>query len=151
MRYFDVMHDTSHVAALVTGLAFALAFVLVPLLRQRAAGVDPAARRLRALDEAFAAGVIDADEHARKRAAIAPSREASALPSRSAFAALLLVALLLPASALLLYRLVGAPQALDPANVAAATGEHGPDMERRSALSPLGSHSSPTTSKAQAM
>src|SRR5689334_2607628 len=28
MRYFDVMHDTSHVAALVTGLAFALACVL---------------------------------------------------------------------------------------------------------------------------
>ena len=111
-------------------IAAALAFVLVPLLRHRAAGVDPAARRLRALDEAFAAGIIDADEHARKRATIAPSREASARPSRSAFAALLLVALLLPASALLLYRLVGAPQALDPANVAAATGEHGPDMEK---------------------
>ena len=112
-------------------IAAALAFVLIPLLRHRAAGVDPTARRLRALDEALAAGVLDADEHARKRAAIASptASDAPTRPSRAAFAALLLVALLLPASALLLYRLVGAPQALDPANVA-APAEHGPDMEK---------------------
>jgi cytochrome c-type biogenesis protein CcmH len=116
-------------------IAAALAFVLVPLLRHRrlAWSVDPSARRLRALDDALTAGVIDADEHARKRAAIVASDAVpatpAARPSRSAFAALLLVALLLPASALLLYRLVGAPQALDPANVA-ASAEHGPDMEQ---------------------
>ena len=112
-------------------IAVALAFVLVPLLRHRAAGVDPAARRLRALDEALAAGVIDADEHARKRTTIVSpaASDTFASPSRAAFAALLLVALLLPASALLLYRLVGAPQALDPASVA-TPAEHGPDMEK---------------------
>jgi cytochrome c-type biogenesis protein CcmH len=87
---------------------------------------------LRALDQALAAGVIDADEHSRKRdALIATAGDATpARPWRAAFAALLLVALLLPASALLLYRLVGAPQALDPANVAAVSDEHGPDMEK---------------------
>ncbi|WP_395682973.1 c-type cytochrome biogenesis protein CcmI [Dokdonella sp.] len=114
-------------------IATALAFVLVPLLRHRSGATDPAARRLRALDQALAAGVIDADEHARKREVlVASSAEATpARPSRGAFAALLLVALLLPASALLLYRLVGAPQALDPANVAAAPAdEHGPDMQK---------------------
>jgi cytochrome c-type biogenesis protein CcmH len=113
-------------------IAAALAFVLVPLLRHRSHATDPSARRLRALDQALAAGVIDADEHSRKRQALiaATGSMAPARPSRAAFAALLLVALLLPASALLLYRLVGTPQALDPANVAAVPDEHGPDMEK---------------------
>lgn len=119
-------------------LAAALAFVLVPLLRHgRAGGASQPSRQLRALDEALAAGVIDADEHARKRAALAATAGNAAAPSRGAFAALLLVALLLPASALLLYRLVGAPQALDPANLAAApaaSGEAGPDMQQAIAM-----------------
>jgi cytochrome c-type biogenesis protein CcmH len=111
------------IAALM--IAVALAFVLVPLLRHSRTATTSAdfARRLRALDEARAAGVIDADEYARKHAALgAPSasHEAVATRSRAAFAAILAVALLLPASALLIYRLVGAPQALDPANLAAA-------------------------------
>ena len=111
-------------------LAAALAFVLVPLLRH---GRGATSRPLRALDEALAAGVIDADEHARKRATLGA---APAAPSRSTFASLLLVALLLPASALLLYRFIGAPQALDPASFAAApaTGEQAPDMEQAIAL-----------------
>jgi cytochrome c-type biogenesis protein CcmH len=113
-------------------IAAALAFVLVPLLRHRRSAADGglAARQRRALDEALAAGVIDADEHARKRSALASAAGATTAPSRTAFAALLLVALLLPASALLLYRLVGTPQALDPANLAAADDEHGPDMDQ---------------------
>jgi len=111
------------IAALM--IAAALAFVLVPLLRHSRTATTSAdfARRLRALDEARAAGVIDADEYARKHAAIgAPSasHESTSPRSRAAFAAILAVALLLPASALLIYRLVGAPQALDPANLAAA-------------------------------
>lgn len=116
-------------------LAAALALVLVPLLRHGRA--QPASRQQRALDEALAAGVIDADEHARKRAALAATAGNAAAPSRGAFVALLLVALLLPASALLLYRLVGAPQALDPANLAAAptaSGEAGPDMQQAIAM-----------------
>ena len=114
-------------------LIAALAFVLVPLLRH---GRGASSRPLRALDEALAAGVIDADEHARKRAALGTAPTA-APPSRAAFTVLLLVALLLPASALLLYRLIGAPQALDPATLSAqptAEGESGPDMEQAIAL-----------------
>jgi cytochrome c-type biogenesis protein CcmH len=103
-------------------IAAALAFVLVPLLRhaRNTAPVDDT-RRLRALDEALASGVIDAHEYATKRAALANkvAQPAAAAPrTRATFAALLAVALALPASALLLYRLVGAPEALDPANLA---------------------------------
>jgi cytochrome c-type biogenesis protein CcmH len=123
-------------------LAAALAFVLVPLLRRRprVAGkgdAGDAARRLRALDEALAAGVLEADEYARKRAALdggAALDGAATAPAsrpRSAFVALLLVALLLPASALLLYRLVGAPAALDGANRQPAAGaDAAPQMEQ---------------------
>ncbi|RYD14728.1 MAG: c-type cytochrome biogenesis protein CcmI [Lysobacteraceae bacterium] len=116
------------VAAMLAG---ALAFVLLPLLRHgRSAGSAAAMRQSRALDEALAAGVIDAEEHARKRAALAPAPDARTR-SRAAFVAVLLIALLLPASALLLYRFVGTPQALDPANLVTAPGaggEAGPDM-----------------------
>src|SRR6185312_5591901 len=103
-------------------IAAALAFVLVPLLRhaRSTAPIDDT-RRLRALDEALASGVIDADEYATKRAALAnkAAQPATTAPrTRATFAALLAVALVLPAAALLLYRLVGAPEALDPANLA---------------------------------
>ncbi len=118
-------------------IAAALAFVLVPLLRhaRNTAPVDDT-RRLRALDEALASGVIDADEYATKRAAFernaaAPSATPNAPRARATFAALLAVALLLPASALLLYRLVGAPAALDPANLAPPPEAHSAaDMEK---------------------
>jgi len=122
-------------------IAAALSCVVVPLLRHArdSAASDAGTRRLRALDEALSAGVIDAAEYAVKRSALAAATAlpaaASAQPrSRVTFAVLLLVALLLPASALLLYRLVGAPQALDPANLVAAAapqGEaQGPEMEK---------------------
>ena len=120
-------------------VAAALAFVIVPL-RRRARGLasDTSVRRLRALDEALAAGVISPEEFATKREAIANTSAAvtgaAAAPSRSAFTTLLLVAVLLPAMALLLYQLVGTPQALDPANLkaeaAAAHGDRGPEMEQ---------------------
>ena len=118
-------------------IAAALAFVLVPLLRhaRNTAPIDDT-RRLRALDEALASGVIDDGEYAAKRAALAnrTAPAATAAPrTRMTFAALLAVALLLPASALLLYRLVGAPEALDPANLAPppeAQGHSAADMEK---------------------
>jgi cytochrome c-type biogenesis protein CcmH len=119
-------------------IAAALAFVLVPLLRH-ARDVSPAidsARRMRALDEALATGVLDEKEYAAKRAALEKASASHAQMTtprrpRTAFAALLAVALLLPASALLLYRLVGAPQALDPANLVAPATEHSAaDMEQ---------------------
>lgn len=121
-------------------VAVALAFVLAPLLRHaREGSADPSARRLRALDEALASGVIDDDEYRAKRAALATSPQ-TMRPSRAGSIALLFTALLLPAAALALYRLVGAPQALDPANLAADTesasphGDRGPEMEQAIAM-----------------
>ncbi|MEO7430611.1 MAG: c-type cytochrome biogenesis protein CcmI [Dokdonella sp.] len=123
------------IAALM--IAAALAFVLVPLQRHRGdtSAMDTDARRQRALDEALAAGVIDNAEYVAKRAALPVAATTANPRSRIAFVALVLVTLLLPAAAMLLYRLVGAPQALDPANLVAATdpsrGDNpGPEMEQ---------------------
>jgi cytochrome c-type biogenesis protein CcmH len=118
-------------------IAAALAFVLVPLLRhaRNAAPADDT-RRLRALDEALASRVVDADEYAAKRAALeskraTPAATTQAPRSRATFVVLLAVALLMPASALLLYRLVGAPEALDPANLAPPPEAHSAaDMDK---------------------
>jgi cytochrome c-type biogenesis protein CcmH len=122
-------------AGLMIGAA--LAFVLVPLLREaRAPAPVDAARRLRALDEALAAGVVDAAEYAVKRAALADLASGqdgqSPVPrARATFTALLAVALVLPASALLLYRLIGAPEALDPAKLAPPPQAHSAaDMDK---------------------
>lgn len=143
-------------------VAAALAFVAIPLLRHRGNPRATTARRLHALDSALAAGVIDASEYAAKRAALAtadavaaagndvsaPTASSAGVPSagappsrsssRAVFIALMAVALLLPASALLLYRLVGTPQALDPANLVAqpadSSGDHGPQMEQAIAM-----------------
>jgi len=106
-------------AALMT-LA-ALAFVLVPLLRNHRAA-SPVAERLRALDAAREAGVVDADEYVRKRAALETGATSAHAPRASASAAIVLVAFLVPAVALTLYRLVGSPQAIG-APPAAATEE----------------------------
>lgn len=132
---------TAFLLLAVLMIGAALAFVVVPLLRhaRSAPTHDTAARRLRALDQALAEGVVDADEYAAKRAALGAAEHAPpARPSRLAFGALLAAALLLPASAILLYRLVGAPQALDAANLAAAPaphgGDRGPEMEKAIAL-----------------
>jgi cytochrome c-type biogenesis protein CcmH len=109
-------------------IAAALAFVVVPLVRHsRSSSTADTARRLRALEEAHASGLLDAKEYAAKRDALAnvkPDAAGPARRSRAAFAALLGVALLLPLSALLLYRLVGTPDALDPANVTPPQTEH---------------------------
>jgi cytochrome c-type biogenesis protein CcmH len=115
-------------------IAAALAFVAVPLVRHSRTTTADTARRLRALEEAHASGLLDANEYATKRDALAktaPDAMASARRSRAAFAALLGAALLLPLSALLLYRLVGTPEALDPANLIPPQAEHSAeDMEK---------------------
>ena len=101
-------------------LAAALAFVLPPLLRGRAAGSNPAAetrRKLRALEQARAEGILSEQEYAVKRTALGEQMltaiDAPPTPSRAGYAAALAVALLLPAGAIVLYRIVGAPQAVD--------------------------------------
>jgi len=112
-------------------LAAALAFVLPTLLR--AAPREPARNKLRALDEARAAGILDDAEYAAKRAALdaAPlkSKAVPAARARSTRIATFSIALLLPAAAVLLYLDVGTPQALDPAALSAPV-DHGQNMEQ---------------------
>lgn len=115
----------------------ALAFVLLPLTRRRVH--DARAERMRALDAALAAGVIDADEHARKRAALA-ANPAPANTARGAPLALVVaLAVFIPASAALLYRAVGTPQALDPKARApvAASGDHASAADMQQAIAAL--------------
>jgi cytochrome c-type biogenesis protein CcmH len=111
----------------------ALAFVLPPLLRHGRTGTPPVARR-RALDDALAAGVITAEEHLAKLAALDQqvSPEATAPRTRSAFNSALGTLLLLPALAIGLYLHLGNVRAMDPAATAAAaaaSGTPGPDMD----------------------
>jgi len=115
-------------------IAAALAFVVVPLVRNSRTTTADTARRLRALEEAHASGLLDASEYATKRDALAKTTPDAAAPARrsqAAFVALLGVALLLPLSALLLYRLVGTPEALDPAALVPPQAEHSAaDMDK---------------------
>src|SRR5947208_8709984 len=92
-------------------LAAALAFVLPPLLRgPRDSG---ATVKLKALAEAHAAGVLSDAEYATKRAALgeqSPNTRAVPARVRSTRIATVALALLLPATAILLYRYVGNPE-----------------------------------------
>ncbi len=122
-------------------LIAALGFVLPPLLRPRSGAANPAQearRKLRALDQARSDGILTDAEYAAKRSALAEAMldTIDAKPQRTAsstFYVALALALLLPAGAILLYRTLGEPRALDPAMLAAqaevAAAEHGPDME----------------------
>ena len=123
-------------------LLAALAFVLLPLLRHGRGAHLPAASaaRRRALDDALAAGVITAEEHLAKLAALEqqdlanPTTTTAAPPrSRSAFHAALLTLLLLPAAAIGLYSHLGNVRALDSAVMDAGramNGSPGPDMDQ---------------------
>lgn len=112
----------------------ALAFVLPPLLRHGRTGAPPAARR-RALDDALAAGVITAEEHLAKLAALERATVTQAAPARtrSAFTSAIATLLLLPALAISLYAKLGNVNAMDTAATAsanaAASGTPGPDMD----------------------
>lgn len=121
-------------------LIAALAFIVPPLLRS--ASGNPAAevrRKLRVLEQARKDGILDDDEYAAKRAALGESLLAAAegrsAPPRAQLRIAFALALLLPAAAIVLYRLVGAPQALsavahDEAAPAAAPADHGGDMDK---------------------
>ena len=113
---------TLFVILAVIMLAIALAFALLPMLRQRgpgnaAAGGDP--KRLKALGDALAAGVINDEEFKAKLAGFTASGPSpmSGSNRRPALLASLLVALLLPAAAIVLYQFNGEPKALNPANL----------------------------------
>ena len=112
-------------------LIAALAFVLVPLLRTRVGddAQNEARRRRKALEAAHADGILTDAEYAAKCAALAQTAPASApARTRTGFAVALAVALLLPAAAILLYWQLGAPRALDLANLVARPGD-GTDIE----------------------
>jgi len=118
-------------------LIAALTFVLVPLLRGRAAPRNPEQemrRKLRALDQARSEGILSEQEYTAKRAALGEQMltaiDAPAAPSRTGYVAALAVALLLPASAIVLYRMVGAPQAVDGVATAQAPADHEQNMEQ---------------------
>lgn len=122
-------------AALMIGAA--LAFIALPLVKHaRALPVQEAAqRRQRALDAALAEGVIDAKEHAAKRTALQAETTAAApaRTSRAVLASILLTAALLPGLSIALYRWVGAPEALNPANLVAQTpsdGDRAPELDK---------------------
>ncbi|MGB0133723.1 c-type cytochrome biogenesis protein CcmI [Dokdonella sp.] len=108
-------------------LVVALAFSLLPMLRQRAPSAsanDSGSKRLKALKDAHAAGVINDEEFKSKLAGLAASDTSAALAKsrRPALLASLLVALLLPAGAIVLYQAIGAPNALNPDNLVARSG-----------------------------
>ena len=116
-------------------LAAALAFVLPPLLRGRESR-NPAAearRLLGLLDESHRSGILSDAEYAAKRAELG-ERLVGALdaptPSRRGFPFAVAIALLLPALAIALYRIVGTPAALAPGAlaIAQAPADHQQDM-----------------------
>ncbi|MDR3388922.1 MAG: c-type cytochrome biogenesis protein CcmI [Rudaea sp.] len=120
-------------------LAAALAFVLPTLLRGR--GSDPAAlaqRQLKALKQAHASGILNDSEYATKRTALGEqvlgAIDTPTQAPRSGYFVALAIALLLPASAIVLYRVVGEPRAVDPAAASAAgaqaPADHSQDMQQ---------------------
>jgi len=121
-------------------LAAALAFVLPTLLRGRAEVRSPAneaRRKLRALEHARAEGILSEQEYSAKRTALGEQMltaiDAPSTPSRVGYVVALGVALLLPASAIVLYRIVGAPQAVDAStttSAAAVPADHQQNMEQ---------------------
>lgn len=122
-------------------LAVALVFVLAPLLRARgnSAGAATEARRLLdALNAARDNGILSEAEYASKRAELADRLLGAidappAARSKTTFAAALIVALLLPAAAILIYRTVGQPGAIDntaPPTDAQMPANHGQNIEQ---------------------
>lgn len=93
------------VALAIALVGLALAFLLLPLLR------DGGDARLAALQRARAGGVLDEAEYQAKRAALLAEGEAAAAAPRARLPALVL-AILVPLAALALYAWVGEPRGL---------------------------------------
>lgn len=123
------------IAALM--LAAALGFVLWPLLSgpsARALPTGEARHLLKLLDESRANGILSDDEYNTKRAQLGErllgAVDAPPARSRNAIVIALAVALLMPLSAIVLYRLVGTPAALNPETAAQAPTDHGQNIEQ---------------------
>ncbi len=123
------------IAALM--LATALALVLTPLLRGRSAAdsAGEARRLLGLLDASHASGILSDAEYAAKRAELGErllgTLDVSATPRRG-YPAAIAIALILPAAAIVLYRMVGTPAALAPGaeTQAQAPADHGGNMDQ---------------------
>jgi cytochrome c-type biogenesis protein CcmH len=136
------------IAALL--VCVALAFLITPLMRNRA-GSDAGASRdsaslavfrdqLAELDADLAAGSIDRDQWEIARAdlqrglledASAPAAVAPALPATRSKAAAIVVAVAVPLVAIGIYMVLGNPQGLDPSKVSASEGApHGLTQEQ---------------------
>ena len=117
-------------------LAAALAFVLTPLLRGPRANTASEARRLLGLLEAsHKNGILSDAEYTAKRAELG-ERLLGTLdtppPPRRGYASAVAIALILPAAAIVLYRIAGTPAALAPGaeTTAQAPADHGGNMEQ---------------------
>lgn len=117
-------------------LAAALTFVLPPLLRApRNASASDARRLLALLDDSHRNGILSDAEYAAKRAELGErllgALDTPAAPRRG-YASAIAIALVLPAAAIVLYRMVGTPAALVPGaqTTAQAPADHGADMEQ---------------------
>lgn len=95
-------------------ISAALLILLVPMMRRRQS------RLIHLLDESLAAGIIDAEQHAARRAQLQADQSEPAKPALS-FRILLVIAV--PAAALLLYFQLGSPEALDPQQRIPASGD----------------------------
>jgi cytochrome c-type biogenesis protein CcmH len=122
-------------------LAVALVFVLVPLLRTRGSSAGAATEARRLLDALNAArdnGILSETEYATKRAELADRLLGAidappAARSKTAFYVALGIALLLPAAAILIYRNVGQPGAIDhtaPPTDAQTPANHGQNIDQ---------------------
>ena len=120
-------------------LAAALLFVLAPLLRPqgRSDSAAEAKRLLHALNSARADGILSEQEYAAKRSQLGErllgAIDTPAERPRAPFVTALAVALLLPVAAILLYRLVGTPAAVDAggaATSAQAPADHSQNMDQ---------------------
>ncbi len=126
-------------------LAAALAFVLVPLLRGRDGSVGSAreARRLLdALNSARDNGILSDAEYATKRAELGDRllgalNTAPSQPSRSVMYAAIGIALLLPVAAIVLYRSIGEPGAVDGSAQVSAATRAGHDQNMDQAIAKL--------------
>ncbi len=130
---------TSFVLLAALMLIVALAFVLTPLLRTKTARSSTGETRklLEVLESARQGGLLSESEYAAKRAelgqrALDEINQSKPVRTQTAFYSALLIALLLPATTILLYRTVGTPAALQPGAETNPTSptDHGQNIEK---------------------
>lgn len=128
------------IAACLLAVAAAAPLMIALLGRSRLTAIERDAQRARsALASARAAAVLTQEEYESKLAALPATPQSGAAPVAGVLA--IVIAVLLPISALLLYAKFGEPRALDPAQLQASSSNAEPDAaqapEMAAALSNL--------------